>query len=271
MAVAGAVYGGYLGFALQRAGGSDDARLTYPMVALGAGIGIGAALLVSDEFDIGAADAWYVSAAGFWPTLSGVMLADGYDVQPPGERYLFGLLGSAFGLAGATVALSHKDMRDGDAAFTHSGGVVGTLVGGLTDMMIQGRTDVTPSLGLGYGSAIGVAAAGAMVTFWDAPSAADVLIVDLSTALGGLLGAAALGPLVFSGDETPDATRGWLAGILGGMLIGSGVGYYIVESSDEPTPDQPVTFLVSPTFGWNSVNVNGRDHSTWTGGVHGIW
>ena len=39
LALNSAVVGGYVGFSLQHASGSDDARLTYPLVALGTGIG----------------------------------------------------------------------------------------------------------------------------------------------------------------------------------------------------------------------------------------
>jgi hypothetical protein len=48
-----AALGAYLGFSLQRASGSNDARLTYPLAALGAGVGLGASVVVSEEWDIG--------------------------------------------------------------------------------------------------------------------------------------------------------------------------------------------------------------------------
>lgn len=274
MAAAGAVYGGYLGYTLQRAGGSEDTRLAYPMIALGAGIGIGAALLASEEWSIGSADAWYLTAAGLWPTISGVALADGYGVQPENERHLYGLLGSAIGISGATVALTFKDMSDGDAAFTHSGGVAGTLVGGLTDLLVQGTTDVTPSRGVGYGAGIGVLLAGALVSQWDAPPASDVMLVDLSAGLGGLAGAAALSPLVFSGEETPDKTRAWLAATLGGLIAGGVVGYFIVDSDDDSQQapaEQAAKLPFSPTFDWTSVDVNGKSTTRISAGIHGLW
>src|SRR5262249_19816982 len=56
LALNAAAFGGYVGFALQNAGGSNDPRLTYPLIALGTGIGLGGAVLASEEWDIGVGD-----------------------------------------------------------------------------------------------------------------------------------------------------------------------------------------------------------------------
>src|SRR5262249_29128031 len=53
LALNAAAFGAYVGFALQRAGGSDDPRLTYPLIALGTGIGLGGSILAAEEWDIG--------------------------------------------------------------------------------------------------------------------------------------------------------------------------------------------------------------------------
>src|SRR6478735_9755318 len=81
LALNAAVVGGYVGFSLQRASGSEDARLTYPLVALGTGIGLGASMLVADEWDVTLGDAWFLSAGAWWPIASGVLIAKSYDVQ----------------------------------------------------------------------------------------------------------------------------------------------------------------------------------------------
>src|SRR5690606_24820344 len=63
LALNSAVVGGYIGYSLQRSSGSDDPRLTYPLIALGTGIGLGGSLIVADEWDVGLGDAWCLSAA----------------------------------------------------------------------------------------------------------------------------------------------------------------------------------------------------------------
>src|SRR5690606_28616834 len=50
LALNAAALGGYVGFSLQRASGSSDARLTYPLVALGTGLGLGASMIIADEW-----------------------------------------------------------------------------------------------------------------------------------------------------------------------------------------------------------------------------
>jgi hypothetical protein len=101
-----ALIGGYAGYAIQRAGGSNDARLTYPLLALGTGIGIGAGMVVADEWDVSAGDAWYLSAGAVWPTLSALFLATGYDSRPEDARFMIGLGGTVSGVTLATLVLS---------------------------------------------------------------------------------------------------------------------------------------------------------------------
>ena len=48
----------YVAFSIQRASGSDDPRLLYPLLTLGTGIGLGSALLVAEEWNVGTGDAW---------------------------------------------------------------------------------------------------------------------------------------------------------------------------------------------------------------------
>ena len=94
LALNAAVVGGYVGFSLQHASGSADARLTYPLVALGAGFGLGASMLVADEWDMTLGDAWFLSAGAWWPIVSGVLLAKSYHVQDE-DRYVYGLVAAS--------------------------------------------------------------------------------------------------------------------------------------------------------------------------------
>ena len=68
LAVNAGLFGAFTAFSLQRSssGGSnaDDPRVLYPLLALGTGMGIGAALLVADEWDVTTGDAWFLSAGG---------------------------------------------------------------------------------------------------------------------------------------------------------------------------------------------------------------
>ena len=231
LALNGAAYGGYVGFTLQRAGGSSDSRLVYPLVALGAGAGLGASLLITEEWNIGVGDAWFVSAALWWPTAAGLLLADGYGVEEEGNRFAIGLLGGGIGLSLATVALSVEGVGEGGAAMTHSGGAFGMLLGGLTDLFIRGDADLSPTRGLGYGAGFGVLATGLLATqVRVAPS--RVLMIDLAASLGALGGAAAASPLVFGDDRTPTEDRLWLATVAAGTLGGAAVGAYITRDGD---------------------------------------
>ena len=99
LALNGAAFGGYVGYSVQRASGSTDVRLTYPLTALGTGVGLGASMIVADEWDVGVGDAWYLAAGMWWPGAGALLLADGYDVRPVEDRFMYGMLGAASVLA----------------------------------------------------------------------------------------------------------------------------------------------------------------------------
>jgi hypothetical protein len=165
LAVNGGLFGAFTAFSLQSAtGGQSDPRVLYPLLALGTGIGIGAALLVADEWDVTTGDAWYLGAGGGWGATSGILIAAGHDVQPLVDRYSWGVAGGFVGLGLATVALTQRSMDDGDATITHSGGALGLLAGGAIEWIGRGTTTVTPYGGMGYGSAAGLLGAGLLAT-----------------------------------------------------------------------------------------------------------
>jgi hypothetical protein len=231
LALNAAVFGGYVGYSIQTASGSSDDRLVYPLVALGTGVGLGAAMLVADEWDVPVGGAWFLSAGLWWPTASGLLLAAHYDVHKE-DRYVYGVVAGTAGVSLAVAAMSLTHVTEGDAAIAHSGGVLGMGLGGLTQLFIDGRTSKTPIGGMGYGAALGTLGAGVLATQVDA-KASRVLLVDLGATLGALTGAAAGSPLLLvDEEESKPRTRAWLGTIFAGTLLGAGIGWWTTRKSD---------------------------------------
>ena len=266
LALNSAVVGGYVGFSLQHASGSQDARLTYPLVALGTGIGLGASMLVADEWDITLGDAWFLSAGAWWPIASGVLLAKSYRVQDE-DRYVYGLVAASAGVSLSAAALSFKPMSEGGAVLTHSGGAIGSLVGGLTEMVYRGSTKVTPERGIGYGAGIGVLAAGALATQVEVTSS-RMLLIDLAASLGALTGAAAASPLLLVREkESPARNRLWLASIAAGTVIGGGIGWLSTRSSN----GREKSLKTTPYFAMEPADPSRGTRSFMSLGVQGLW
>jgi len=217
----------------------------YPLLALGTGIGIGAALLVADEWDLSTGDAWFLSAGGLWMTMSGLFIADGRDVQPLTDRYSWGVAGGfiGLGLATGTFAITHSSMDDGDAVMTHSGGALGLLLGASIQWIDQGTTSTRPFTGMGYGAAIGVVGAGVLAT-QVTTSPSRVLLIDVGAGGGALLGAAAASPLVVQ-NQTADKTRAWLSCTVAGSLAGGGITWWLTGKHGRAAAWLPGT----PTLG----------------------
>jgi hypothetical protein len=237
LAANGTVLGGYVGYSLQRASGSDDARLLYPLMALGSGVGLGGSMIAAHEWNVGVGDAWYLSAGTWWPLFSGILLADAYRVEPDTDRYVYGMIGSMAGLSLGTLAIAMRPATEGDALVTHSGGAMGMLLGGLTQLTYRGDSEVVPSRGMGFGAGIGVVAAGALATQVDI-SATRVLLVDLGASLGALTGAAVAAPvLIVDAPDSKNRTRVWLASVAGGVLVGGAIAVWITREPSDP--EQP--------------------------------
>lgn len=270
LALNAAVMGGYVGYTIQAAGGSDDARLTYPLLALGTGIGLGGSMIVADEWDVGLGDAWYLSAGAVWPGIAGFLLADSYQENPDQDRFVFGLLGASAGVALATTALTFKGMGEGGALLAHSGGAFGLMLGGITELLYDGSTNETPSRGAGYGAGIGVLAAGTLATQIEiAPS--RVLMIDLGASLGALTGAAAASPLLIVNDEhKPGRDRAWLGTVAAGTLIGGGIGWFITRPGASKPRDP---HAVRPEVGVIGESSDGRGHRAPAYGIslRGTW
>jgi hypothetical protein len=224
-----------VGYSIQAASGSADERLVYPLVALGTGVGLGASMLVADEWDVSVGGAWFLSGGLWWPTSAGLLLAAHYDV-PKEDRYVYGVVAGTSGVALAVATMSLTHVTEGDAALAHSGGVLGMGLGGLTQLFVEGRTKETPIGGMGYGAAIGTVGAGVLATQIDA-KASRVLLVDLGATLGALTGAAAGSPLLLVDQEaSKPRTRAWLGSIFAGSVLGAGIGWWTTRKSEGSTP-----------------------------------
>jgi hypothetical protein len=241
LALNAAIFGGYVGFTIQRASGSADSRLVYPLVALGAGLGLGASLLVADEWDIGVGDAWFLSAGGVWPTLSGVLIAESYGASP-NSQYLYGLSAATAGISLSAIAIAIEPMSEGGAVLAHSGGAFGSLLGAMTQMAVEGKTGEPLTRGLGFGAGAGVLLGGVMATQVTA-SPSRVLLVDLSASLGWLAGAALASPLLLTEETDPTRTRLWLVSAGVGTIAGGVIGWYATAPRPGATDSGSLPFI----------------------------
>ena len=226
-----ALFGGFVGYSVQRSSGSDDPRLLYPLLALGTGIGLGASAIVAEEWDVGIGDAWFLSAAAWWPALSGLFIARSRDHADPPTEHSFALVGALSGLGLATTSLALVGgMGEGGALLTHSGGAFGTLIGGLTELTIRGSTDGNvPYRGLGYGAAAGFLLAGTVGTFFEIEPS-RVLAIDLGAGLGGLAGAAVTSPFILR-EGTTGGNRTFLVATMGASLTGGVAAWFWTRKS----------------------------------------
>jgi hypothetical protein len=286
LAINAGLFGAFTAFSLQSAAGGQsdpqsDPRVLYPLLALGTGIGLGAALLVADEWNVTTGDAWFLGAGGGWGAASGFLIAAGHDVQPLPDRYSWGLGGGLIGVTLATVALTQRTMDDGDATLTHSSGALGLLAGGAVEWLGRGTTTVTPYTGMGYGTAIGLVGAGLLATQVTV-SPSRVLLIDVGAGGGALIGAAAASPLIFQNpDSFPNPnqagngkTRGWLSATLGGAVVGGGLAWWLtrdtkVRSSFLPF-GEPTAGIIGSTVGRSAKGTIGESPIYgvgWSGGL----
>jgi len=244
----GALFGGFIGYSVQRGSGSDDPRLLFPLMALGTGLGLGASTIVAEEWDVGLGDAWYVSAAAWWPAVSGLFLARSRVDSDPSTEYSFALIGALSGLGLATTSLAlGGGMGQGGALMTHSGGAFGTLLGAMTELAIRGEAPskgVAPNRGLGYGAGIGVVLAGVAAIRNDIEPS-RVLAIDLGAGLGGLGGAAITSPFIFR-QRTAAGDRAFLLTTMGSTIAGGAAAYWFTR---KPAPGKTAGPAVIPFAG----------------------
>jgi hypothetical protein len=227
LAANAALFGAFMAFSVQRASGSEDPRLLYPLLTLGTGVGLGSALLVAEEWNISTGDAWTLAGGAWWGTAAGIFIANGEKVKPLTDRYAWGVGGGLVGLGLATFSLTRSKADEGDAALVHSGAGLGLGLGALADFFYRGDLQRTPNTGAGYGAALGLAAGGTLAKVLEVP-ASRVLLVDLGAGLGAAAGAAAGSPLVFQ-DVTQPKTRGFVAATFAGTVLGAGAAWWFTR------------------------------------------
>ena len=262
------VFGGFLGYSIQRASGSDDPRLLYPLMAVGAGVGLGAGFILADEFDLSAGDSWYLASGAWWPGVAGHLVYQGrfgnrVDASDD-EAWAFSLVGSVTGVTLATVGLSGAStMDDGGALLAHSGGSLGLIIGGLADIAVAGTVDDAPLAGMGYGAATGWLLGASAAVIFPRIGNGNLLAVDLGMVLGGLAGAAAASPLLID-DVNETKTRGWVAATGAGLIAGGIFAGWLVWDSDEPEPAKEALSLL-PSVGQVGVAAAGPGELPMTG------
>lgn len=236
LAAAGALFGGYLGFAIENVGGSADAALVYPLVALGAGVGVATALVAAEEWPVSRPRAWYIAGGGFWLTGAAVLVAYEQDLAHASDRYPYGLIGTAVGIGVASAVSSYREVSEPQALLSHEGGAFGTLAGGLIDRLVNPDDARLPALGMGVGGSVGWLTASLIGPFLlPELSSSRVLFAGLGGSLGALAGAAVASPALVNADRREPKKEGILfASALGGLVLGSVVGYWFGES-DPPT------------------------------------
>lgn len=239
LAVNATLWGGLMGYSIQRASGSSDPRLLYPLLAVGSGVGLGSAMIVAEEWDVGVGDAWYLVAGAWWPTIAAHLMYEGRFADRPGaharsdERWSFGLVGSTVGIGISTLGLTLGDMPEGGALLAHSGGGFGLVFGGLSELFVRGNLGRFPLAGMGYGAGLGWLAFAAMATLVRV-SPSRVLAINLGVIVGGLGGAALASPLLFDAPTTPEE-RAWLGITAGSSLLGAGLAWYLSRDKSKET------------------------------------
>ena len=246
LAVSTSLFGLYAAFSVYRSAGTDDPRLLYPLLALGSGVGLGASLLVSEEFDVTPGISWTLVGGTWWGVIAGSNIAAGRNVQPVDDRYAYGLAGGLIGTTLAVVALASTRYDDGDAALVHSGGAIGTFGGGVIDYLVRGDLKGEgPSTGLGYGAGIGVVAGGLLGGLFTV-SAQRVLMIDLGAGLGALAGASAASPLVVVKDASPTKTRWFLGAVLSGTVLGGTIAWVATRDRTAPEAEKKASARITP-------------------------
>lgn len=246
------LFGGFAGYSIQRAGSSNDPRVLYPLLAVGAGIGLGASIIAADEWEVSAAESWYVTAGVLWPTLAGHLIYQGrFSPRVESDRWVFGLVGGTTGITLSILGLTLHGMSDSGALLAHSGGSLGLVFGGLTEALVRGDIQHTPFAGMGYGAGVGWLATAALATQLRVLSPSRVLTVDLGALIGGLGGAAIGSPFLL---HDPDAAhqRGWLAATGGGAIVGATVALLATrgaKKAEDPTKKHASSPALTPGIG----------------------
>jgi hypothetical protein len=242
LALHGAAFGAFAGYAVERTSGGEDARLLFPLLAVGGSIGAGAAILASDEWNLSSDSAWGVGLAMTAGTVAGY--AAGIEYSPSNtatSRYSYAVGGGVAGLALGVVSVANA-LGPNVAPLMGSGAFLGALGGTLTSRLVTGDLDAPLSQGLGEGLGAGLLGATALAVAADLDPN-RLVNLDLGAGLGALVGAAVGTPFVV-GPKSEHGDRAFVGATLAGAIAGGAVGWWLAPST---ATAQPV--VVAPMLG----------------------
>ncbi len=234
LALTGAAFGAFGGYAVERSSGSSDSRLVFPLIAVGSTVGAGAAILAADEWNLASDSAYAVGLGVVTGTIGGYALGREYaSGSPEISPFAYGVSGGVVGLALSIRAVSQSTGTD-VAPIIGSGAFLGALGGGLTARMIDGGLHGSPTLGVGEGIGAGLVAAAVLASVAQ-PDPNRLVNLDFGAGLGALVGAAAGSPFLLQSASTSTG-RAFLACTTGGALAGGILGWWLAPSTVTARP-----------------------------------
>lgn len=242
LALHGAAFGAFAGYAVERTSRTEDSRLLFPLLAVGGSVGAGAAILAADEWNLPAESAWALGVAMTAGTVGGFAAgADYASGNTETSRYAYGVGGGVLGLALATFGVANA-AGPGTAAVYGTGTFLGALGGGLGARLVSGKLETPLTRGLGEGIGLGLLGATALATTVDL-DANRLVNLDLGAGLGALVGAAAASPFLL---EKPSAKtdRAFVGCTLAGAVAGGALGWWLAPTTPTARP-----LLVTPVVG----------------------
>lgn len=243
LALHGAAFGAFAGYAVERTSGGEDSRLLFPLLAVGGSIGAGAAILASDEWNLSSDSAWGVGLAMTAGTVAGYATGIEYSQSNTAtSRYSYAVGGGLAGLALGVVSVANA-AETNVAPIMGSGAFLGALGGALGSRLLTGNLEAPFSQGLGEGLAVGLLGATALALTAD-PDPNRLVNLDLGAGLGALVGAAVGTPFVVQ-PKSEHGDRAFLGATLAGAIAGGAVGWWLAPSTAPSA--RPV--VVAPMFG----------------------
>ena len=234
LAANGGVLGALTAFSVQRASDANDPRVVFPLLTLGAGVGLAGGLIIADELELDASQSLYLASGAWWGAGAAVLVANGREVNFA-DRYLWGVAGGATFAMLTGVWSTRRKMDEGALTLENSGALLGATLGGMVEGFAEGTTRTFPSTGAGIGAMVGLATAAGFSAFVKTP-ASRVLFVDLGAAVGGLGAAALASPLLFETSAEGGRTRGFFAATAAGTLAGGALAWYFTRKSAASVP-----------------------------------
>ncbi len=251
LALHGAAFGAFAGYAVERSSRTEDSRLLFPLLAVGGSVGAGAAILAADEWNLPSESAWALGVAMTAGTVGGFAAGASHargDTET--SRYAYGVGGGVTGLALGILGVANA-AGPGVAATFGTGAFLGALGGSLGARLVTGKLESPLTTGVGEGVSLGLLAATVLATTADVDPN-RLVNLDLGAGLGALVGAAAATPFLL---EKPSSTmdRAFVGCTLAGAATGGVLGWWLAPSTITARP-----IVLAPLVGeTNGVSVLG--------------